>query len=199
MYAITVTPLIAAIGFALITLYVAVWAYRLETGVAFRPLVACVGSAFYVGLFFLVEGGSWLAFGATAPLDLLLLLVAGVAAAAYSFDAARILRLPDGRAGYRLGAGVPLAWLLVFGITVGAEILFLGRVDLLGIARLQGFPDRIAGLRVGVAAPGSLVLQLVGALFALSTGLVLGQTVGVGSRFLRRRGAARSAPRPSRA
>jgi hypothetical protein len=199
MYVLTVDPLVAVVGFAALALYVAYWAYRLAKGVPFRPVASLVGSALYLGLFFLVEGGSWIGVGATAPLDLFLLGLAGLLGAAYSFDSTRILRYPDGHAGYRTRAAIPVAWVALFTLSIAAEVIFLGQVNFFGVAGIQGIPNPAPAFGVDVAAPASFVLGLVDALFALSTGLLLGQTAGIGSRFLRHRWVARRAPPSARA
>jgi hypothetical protein len=61
VYTIVVDPFLAAVGFIVLAIATAVWAHRLETGVPYRPIVALLGSAVCLGLFFLVESGSWLA------------------------------------------------------------------------------------------------------------------------------------------
>jgi len=199
VFDLTVNPLIAALGFIAVILYVAYWAYRLENGVPFRAWTSIVGSAVCVGLFVLVEGGSWSSFGVIAALGLVLLGLAVVIAAVYTYDSTRLLRYPNGRVGCRTRPGIPLAWFLLLSLTLASELVLLGSIDLLGVATIQVFPNPLEGLQAGLAVPGAYALGLVNILFALSTGLVLGENVGVWSKYAHGRWVQRSVPRPTRA
>lgn len=198
MWVITVDPLVAVVGFALLALSVAIWVDRLRRGVPFRPFSMFVGSVVCLAVFFLVEGGSWMAVGATAPLDLILLGLAIVVGAVYTDASTRIVRYHDGRPGYRTRAGIPVAWFLLFSLTVVAEVHFLGQVDLLGMVLVLGVPDPMVAFGYVSTVPDAVALGLVDAAFALSTGLLLGQTAGTGSRLVRHRWAMRHAPRSAR-
>jgi hypothetical protein len=193
MYTIVVDPVLALAGFAVLAVIAGVWAYQLGAGVPFRPVVAALGAAFCLGLFFLVESGSWYGLAATAPLDLVLLVLAGLAGATYAYDASRIVRFPDGRSGYRSRAAIPLAWFLLLSLTVATEVIFLGQVTVLGVLQIQGIPDPASSLGVAVGAPGAFVVALVDALFAVSTGLILGQSSGVHARLAHHRWVRRAA------
>lgn len=195
MYTIVVDPFLAAVGFIVLAIATAVWAHRLETGVPYRPIVALLGSAVCLGLFFLVESGSWLGLAATAPLDLVLLVLAILVGTTYAYDSSRVVRFRDGRAGYRSRAAIPVAWFLLLCLTVAAEVVFLGQVTVLGLVSVQGIPDPSPGLSAKFADPGALVLAMVDGFFALSTGLVLGQSSGIHARLVQHRWTVRSPPR----
>ncbi len=192
MFTIVVDPLLALAGFGVAALVAGIWAYQLERGMAFRPGVALLGAATCLAFFFLVESGTWYGLAATAPLDLGLLGLAILIGATYAYDSSRIVRFPDGRQGYRSRPAIPIVWFLLLSLTVATEVVFLGQVTVLDIVRIQGIPDPALAIGASVGEPAALVLGLVDALFAVSTGLVLGQSSGVHARLAHHRWAHRT-------
>jgi hypothetical protein len=192
MYTIQIDPVLALAGFLVLALIAGLWAHRLETGVPFRPAVALLGAILCLGSFFLVEGGTAYGLMTTAPLDLLLLGLAVLAGATYAYDSARIVRFRDGRTGYRTRSAIPLAWFVLLLATVAIEVLFLGQVTLLNVVTIQGIPDPAPGLGSSIGTPVAFVFALVDAFFAVSTGLVLGQSSGIHARLAHERWTHRS-------
>ncbi|MCI4317632.1 MAG: hypothetical protein L3J96_03760 [Thermoplasmata archaeon] len=186
MYIVVVDPLLALAGFAILALLAGYWAHRLAMGVPFRPIISLLGAALCLGSFCLVESGTWLGFADTAPVDLVLLSLAGVAGTAYAYAASRIIRFTDGRTGYRSGAAVPLAWFLLLVLAIITEVACLGQVTVVNTVEIQGIPDPTFGFGASLGATGAIALAVVDALFAVSTGLVLGQASGVHVRFAHR-------------
>jgi hypothetical protein len=74
--------------------------------------------------------------------------------------------------------------LLLLGANVYLQLTYLGQGSYLGLVTIQGIQAPGQGLAPTVPDPGALVLALVDALFAVSTGLVLGQDVGSYARLI---------------
>jgi hypothetical protein len=179
MLVLTVGILPVLAGIAILAMFAAWWAHRLETGAPFRPILEMVSIAVYLAIFCLVESGTWFGFGSTAPADLVILGGAGLAAALYTFDGSRIVRLPGGQLGYCSGGAIPMAWLFLLWADLAVQVTLLGHVTILNEITIQGIPDPAASWVGGVGDPVRWAAVGVDALFALSTGLLIGQSIGV--------------------
>lgn len=163
--------------------FFAIWAWRLGKGIRVRLWVLGLFAVVYSLFFLLVlEEVARLPWGRVGPpaalLDLILFGVGLIPGFRYTRRTTTIEETSTGRWMYRGGFALPVAWLALFLLRYAVELALLGRVYLLTLTYTHT-----------VSIPTyAAALILVDALFSVSTGLVLGQVLGIWSAFHQRRG-----------
>ena len=172
-------PLADTIAFVLILVgsalaFFAFWAWRLRKGIRVRLWFVALFAWFYELLFLLVLEEvlrlPWgrLALGA-GLLDLVLFAAFVVPGFQYTVRTTSFDRTPKGRWLYRGGLALPVVWLSLFLLRYGVELALLGQVYL-----FTPYSTTAKAVPTFAAA-----LIAVDALFAASTGLVMGDSVGI--------------------
>jgi hypothetical protein len=186
-----------------VLIFFAWWAWRLRKGIRLQLWVVWLFGVFYVLLFLLVLAEvlhlPWgLVARAGGVFDVLLLVLAAIPAFRYTARTTVFEQAPIGTWTYRGRIAVPALWLALFLLRYGVELALLGRVYL-----ITPTPTQSVSIPAFAAA-----LLVVDALFAASTGLVMGNALGIYSAFRRQRRQAQvprgaadspSAPAPSEA
>ncbi|HLY76620.1 MAG TPA: hypothetical protein VKT21_01890 [Thermoplasmata archaeon] len=166
-----------------VLIFFAFWAWRLRQGIRVRPWVVALFAVFYELLFlFALEEVLRLPWGRVAfgiaLLDLVLFAAGVLPGFQYTFRTTRFERTASGQWLYRGRLAIPAAWLGLFLFRYGVELALLGRVYLLTPTPSQA-----------VAIPTfAVALILVDALFAASTGLVMGDAVAIWWAFYSQHG-----------
>ena len=158
------------------------WAWKLRTGIRVRLWFVALFGLFYVLVFLLVEAEvlrlPWGVLSRAAGFfDVLLLLAGALPAYGYAARTTTLERTPAGHWTYRGRVAIPVLWLGLFLLRYGVELALLGRVYL-----LTPTPTHAVPIPTYAAA-----LIIVDALFALSTGVVLGNSLGIYSAYRRQR------------
>jgi hypothetical protein len=174
-----------------VLVFFAVWAWRIRKGIRVRLWFVALLAVFYELLFLVVlEEVLRLPWGRVAPaaalLDLIVFAVGLVPGYRYTLRTTTFERTTSGHWVYRGGLALPVAWLALFLFRYAVELALLGRVYLFTPAYTHT-----------VAVPTyAAALILVDALFSVSTGLVMGEAVGIwwGYHRERRQGPASSGP-----
>lgn len=154
--------------------FFAFWAWRLGKGIRVRLWWVALFALFYELLFLLVlEEVLRLPFGrvaiGAALLDLVLFAVGVIPGFRYTLRTTTFERNASGKWAYRGRIAIPTAWLALFLFRYAVELALLGRVYLFTPTYSQT-----------VAIPTyAAALIAVDALFAASTGLVMGETVAI--------------------
>jgi hypothetical protein len=172
-------PSSGAIAFVLIlvgaaTGFFAFWAWRLRKGIRVRlwfvALFAWLYELLFLGVLEEVLRLPWgrVALGA-GLLDLVLFAAFVVPGFQYTLRTTTFDRTPAGRWLYRGGLALPAVWLSLFLLRYGVELALLGQVYL-----FTPYPSTAVAIPTFAAA-----LIAVDALFAASTGLVMGDSVGI--------------------
>jgi hypothetical protein len=172
-------PSAADLAFLLILLsavliFFAFWAWRLRKGIRVRLWFVALFAWFYELLFLLVlEEVLRLPWGrlaiAAGVLDLILFAVGVVPGFQYTIRTTTFERNAAGKWVYRGRIAIPAAWLSLFLFRYGVELALLGKVYL-----FTPTPSTAVAIPTFAAA-----LIAVDALFAASTGLVMGETVAI--------------------
>ena len=167
---------------AAVLIFFAWWAWRLRKGIRLQLWVVGLFSLFYILVFLLVEAEVLrLPWGIVSRgagfLDVLLLVLAGIPAFRYTARTTVVERSPSGRWTYRGRIAIPVMWLAFFLLRYGVELALLGRVFLFT-------PTPTSAVSIPTFA---VALIVVDALFAASTGLVMGNAVGIYSAHRRQR------------
>ncbi len=154
--------------------FFAFWAWRLRKGIRVRLWFVALFAWFYELLFLLVlEEVLRLPWGRVALgaglLDLVLFAAFVVPGFQYTLRTTTFGRTPKGRWLYRGGLALPTVWLSLFLLRYGVELALLGQVYL-----FTPYPTAAVAIPTYAAA-----LIVVDALFAASTGLVMGDSVGI--------------------
>lgn len=154
--------------------FFAFWTWRLRRGIRVRLWFVALFALFYELLFLLVLEEvlrlPWgqVAFGA-ALLDVALFGICVFPGFRYTLRTTRFEHTGANRWVYRGRLAIPAAWLSLFLFRYGVELAFLGQVFL-----FTPLPSH------AVAVPSSAVaLIAIDALFAASTGLVMGDSMGI--------------------
>jgi hypothetical protein len=157
-----------------VLIFFAFWAWRLGKGIRVRLWWVALFALFYELLFLLVlEEDLRLPFGRLTILaglgDLVLFAVGVVPGFRYTLRTTTFERNAAGKWLYRGRIAIPVAWLSLFLFRYAVEFALLGRVYLFTPIYTQQvtIPTYVASL------------ILVDALFAASTGLVMGETVAI--------------------
>ncbi|MCI4348071.1 MAG: hypothetical protein L3J97_05570 [Thermoplasmata archaeon] len=155
-------------------IFFAWWSRRLRKGIRVRPRVVALLGVFYLLLFLLVEAEVLrLPWGGVAQgaafLDLLLLLTGVVPAYRYTTRTTTFERSSSDKWIYRGRLAIPAAWLAIFLLRSGVELALLGQISLFT-------PTRTATVTIPAFAAA---LILVDALFALSTGVLIGDYLAI--------------------
>lgn len=172
-------PSSADLAFLLILLsavlvFFAFWSWRLGKGIRVRLWFIALFAMFYEVVFLLVITEvlrlPWgqVALGAGA-LDVALFAIGIVPGFRYTLRTTRFERLPSGRWVYRGRIAIPAAWLGLFLFRYGVELALLGRIYL-----FTPTPSQTVSIPTYAAA-----LIVVDALFAASTGLIMGDTLAI--------------------
>ncbi len=154
--------------------FFAFWAWRLGKGIRVRLWWVALFALFYELLFLLVLEEvlrlpfGRIAFGA-AGLDLVLFAVGVVPGFRYTLRTTTFERNAAGKWLYRGRIAIPAAWLSLFLFRYAVELALLGRVYLFT-------PTYTHAVSIPTYAAA---LIAVDALFAASTGLVMGETVAI--------------------
>jgi hypothetical protein len=154
--------------------FFAFWSWRLGKGIRVRLWWLALFALFYELLFLLVLEEvlrlpfGWLAIGA-AVLDLVLFTVGIVPGFRYALRTTTFERTAAGKWVYRGKIAIPVAWLALFLFRYAVELALLGHVYL-----LTPIYTHAVTIPTFVAA-----LIAVDALFAASTGLVMGESVAI--------------------
>ncbi|MCI4331408.1 MAG: hypothetical protein L3K19_06135 [Thermoplasmata archaeon] len=183
MYVVDLGSEIALLILGLLVLATIWWARQVGRGMPFRPVVLGVLSIGYFLLFLLFETGDWLALDDVAPFDLALLLLAGAGAYYWSLRTTRILHLQGGRQGYRGSPVLVLLWLLLLLLEVYVQQVILGHVTVFHLVVIRGLPSPTSVDPTSISHPYRVVIATVDALFALGTGLALGNNAGLFTIF----------------
>ncbi len=154
--------------------FFAFWAWRLRKGIRVRLWFVALFAWFYELLFLLVlEEVLRLPWGRVALgaglLDLVLFAAFVVPGFQYTLRTTTFGRTAKGRWLYRGGLALPVVWLSLFLLRYGVELALLGQVYL-----FTPYPTAAVAIPTYAAA-----LIVVDALFAASTGLVMGDSVGI--------------------
>jgi hypothetical protein len=154
--------------------FFAFWAWRLHKGIRVRLWFIALFAWFYELLFLLVlEEVLRLPWGRIALggaiLDLVLFAIGLVPGYWYTLRTTRFEKNAKGKWLYRGRIAIPAAWLSLFLLRYGVELALLGRVYL-----FTPTPSPLVAVPTFAAA-----LIAVDALFAASTGLVMGETVAI--------------------
>ncbi|MGC2288529.1 MAG: hypothetical protein WA688_01550 [Thermoplasmata archaeon] len=157
-----------------VLIFFAFWAWRLGKGIRVRLWFVALFALFYELLFLLVlEEVLRLPWGRIAIgaglLDLVLFAIGVVPGARYTLRTTTFERTPSGKWVYRGRLAIPAAWLALFLFRYAVELALLGRVYLFT-------PTYTHAVTIPAYAAA---LILVDALFAASTGLVMGETVAI--------------------
>lgn len=163
------------------------WAYLVSQGVRFRPILLGVLSAGYVLLFFTVETGNWLGVDGVAPFDLGLLAVVGVVAYLISIRSTCVLYNRQGELGYREDPILVIVWLLLLLVEIYVQQSILGEVTVFQFVVVRGIPSPTPVDPSTLSDPVRVVVTTVDALFAMSTGVALGDNAALYSAFARAR------------
>jgi hypothetical protein len=173
------TPSSADVALLLILLsavlgFFAFWAWRLHKGIRVRLWFIALFAWFYELLFLVVlEEVLRLPWGRLAIaggiLDLVLFGIGVVPGYRYTMRTTRFEKNAKGKWLYRGRIAIPAAWLSLFLLRYGVELALLGRVYL-----FTPTPSPLVAIPTFAAA-----LIAVDALFAASTGLVMGETVAI--------------------
>lgn len=161
----------------------ALWAWRLGKGIRVRLWFFALFAVFYELLFLLVlEEVARLPWGRLGPaaafVDLLLFAATLIPGFRYILRTTRFEVTEKGRWIYRGGLGLPVAWLALFLIRYAVELALLGRVYLLT-------PTYTHTVSIPTFA---VALILVDALFSVSTGLAMGEVIGIWWGYHERKG-----------
>jgi hypothetical protein len=157
-----------------VLVFFAYWDWRLRKGIRVRLWFVALFAWFYELLFLLgLEEVLRLPWGriaiAAGIIDLVLVAVGVVPGFRYTLRTTTFERTPAGKWVYRGRIAIPAARLSLFVFRYGVEIALLGQIYLL-----------IPTLSPAVATPTfAAALVAVNALFAASTGLVMGETVAI--------------------
>lgn len=168
---------------SLVLIFFAFWSWRLGRGIRVRLWFIALFTLFYEMVFLLVVtevlrlpwGG--IAIGA-ALLDIVLFAIGIVPGFQYTLRTTRFERLPSGRWVYRGRIAIPAAWLGLFLFRYGVELALLGRIYL-----FTPTPSQTISIPTFAAA-----LILADALFAASTGLIMGDTLAIWWAYYDQRG-----------
>ncbi len=163
------------------------WAHVVSQGVKFRPVLLGLLSVGYVLFFFSIETGNWLGVDDVAPLDLTLLVVTGVIAYLVSFGSTRVLYNRKGELGYREGPMLMVVWLVLLLLEVFVQQAVLGQVTIFHLVIVRGIPSPTPVDPTAISHPYQVVVTTVDALFAMGTGLELGDNAALYSSFARAR------------
>jgi hypothetical protein len=161
----------ALIVLGLLVLLMARRTYLMVRGAPVRPGRLAVFAAFYVGLFVLTlaatsVGTPWYLYA----LDGAILLAASGLATGYVRDHVHLERRPPAQEWYyRLHPWVPLSYMVLFVSRIAIALWVLGPSAI-------GFAVAPA---VSLPPGAALLLDVVDALFGLSTGILVGRSVGV--------------------
>lgn len=163
-------------------IFFAWWAWRLRKGIRLQLWVVGLFSLFYVGVFLFVEAEVLrLPWGIVARgagfLDVLLLIFGAIPTYRYALRTTVVERSSEGRWTYRGRIAIPVLWLGFFLLRYGVELTLLGRVYL-----FTPTPTHSVAIPTYAAA-----LLVVDALFAASTGLVMGNALGIYFAYRKRR------------
>ena len=158
-----------------VLLFFAWWSLRLRKGIRVQLWVVGLFGTFYVLVFLLVEAEVLhLPWGgvahAAAFVDLLLLVLGAIPAFRYTSRTTQFERTASGHWVYRGRLAIPAAWLAFFLLRYGVELALLGRVYLF----TPTAPSQATSIPAFAAS-----LILVDALFAASTGIVLGNALAI--------------------
>jgi len=165
-----------------VLIFFAWWAWRLRKGIRLQLWVVGLFGLGYVLVFLLVEAEvlhfPWgLVARAAALFDLLLALGAGFPAVRYAARTTQFERSPTGQWTYRGRIAIPVFWLALFLLRYGVELALLGRVYI-----FTPTPSHTVPIPTFAVA-----LLTVDALFAISTGVVMGNALGIYSAYRRQR------------
>jgi hypothetical protein len=163
---------------AVVLIFFAWWAWTLRKGIRVRLWVVALFSLFYVLVFLLVEAEvlrlPWgLVSRGAAFFDVLLLLLGAIPSYRFASHTTVVERSSAGRWTYRGRIAIPVMWLAFFLLRYGVELALLGRVYLFT-------PTPTPAVSVPTFA---VTLVAVDALFAASTGLVMGNSFGIYSAY----------------
>jgi hypothetical protein len=187
MYEITLTATLALLLLGVVVAATLWWAHAVSQGVKFRPILLGLQSVGYVLLFFAFETGNWLGVDDVAPLDVALLVVTGLIAYLVSLGSTRILRNGQGELGYRESPSLVLVWLLLLLLEVYIQQSILGEVTIFHLVIVQGIPSPTPIDPTTLSDPYRVVVTTVDALFAMGTGIALGDNAALYSVFARAR------------
>ncbi len=170
-------PLPVGIGLVLaagLLFFLAWWAHRLRKGITVRVWLIYLFLVFYVALFALVAVDElrirWGDFSRVAVvLNLVLAAVAASFAERYTARSTTLARTPAGVWMYRGGLTIPVLWISLFLLRFGVEALIFHRIFLLG-------PEREPNVSIPLFVVTLFVLDAV---FAISTGVLFGNSVGI--------------------
>ena len=157
------------------------WAHRLRQGIRLRPWLLALLTTGYLGLFLLVEAEDLrLPWGGLARLfaivDFVLVLVVWIPAYRHSRETTELEHTADGFWRYRGRLTVPAIWLGLFLLRFATEAALLGKIYLFT-------PAPSAGVSIPTFA---FTLMLVDAMLAVSSGVLLGNALGVYGAYRRR-------------
>ncbi len=170
-------PLPVGIGLilaAVLLLFLAWWAHRLRKGITVRVWLIYLFLVFYVALFALVAVDElrirWGDFSRVAVvLNVILAAVAASLAQRYTLRSTSLTRTPAAVWVYRGGLAIPGLWISLFLLRFGVEALIFHRIFLLG-------PEREPSVPIPLFVVTLFVLDAV---FAISTGVLFGNSVGI--------------------
>jgi hypothetical protein len=152
---------------ALIVLVVARRVVGMVRGVPVRPERMFAFAALYSGLFVLVIASSYAQLPAWSyAIDAAVAVVAAFAAT-LAVQQRVVVEWRDGQWYYRLGMAIPVLYLTLFVVRIALELLVLG---------VSPFAPPSTTPLSGTA---EVTLAVIDALFAFSTGLLVGRTLGV--------------------
>jgi hypothetical protein len=155
----------------LIVLFVGIRAVRMARGAP-----ASTGRlAFYAGIYLVLFVLFVVLDFAPLPtwylgVEFAIVVVAAIAATPYVRKVAQIYENPPGTYGYRLGIALPIVYLVLFATRLTVELVVLGE---------NPFASPPVGPPTSVTESVLILLALVDALFAFSTGLIVGRSAGV--------------------
>jgi len=160
---------------------------RLTGGIQMRRSLLILLTVFYAALFAVGEASEWARFPIAAPLlDVSLVILGAIPAAVYMHGTTFFERTMEGRWVYRASIIVLLVWYALYLTRLAIELALTGRVFLFGVPTAH----HLSPVYI-------LFLLSVDALFAFSTGLLIGANFGVYARFLEERDARASQGPPS--
>ncbi|MFZ0830047.1 MAG: hypothetical protein WCB18_07975 [Thermoplasmata archaeon] len=165
-----------------VLIFFAWWARRLRKGIRLQLWAVALFGLFYVLFFLVVEAEvlrlPWgIVARAAGFFDVLLLLLGAIPAYRYTAQTTVFERSASGRWMYRGRFAIPVLWLAFFLLRYGVELALLGRVYL-----FTPTPGHAVSIPTFAVA-----LIVVDALFAASTGLVMGNALGIYSAYRRQR------------
>lgn len=165
-----------------VLIFFAWWAWKLRKGIHLQLWVVALFAVFYILVFLLVEAEvlrlPWgIVSRGASFFDVILFIAGAIPAFRYISRTTVFERSPAGRWTYRGRIWIPFLWLALFLLRYGVELALLGRVYL-----FTPTPNHTVPIPTFAVA-----LIAVDALFAASTGLVMGNALGIYAAYRRQR------------